>query len=176
MLVKQLFNCNRLARLSVRPVLGVRYNFSRSVSTNYNDPDAHKPTLDIEPFSKSERLGRPVAPHLTIYQPQLTWVMSAAHRITGAGVAGVLYLVAGAYALLPVDAAVLVNYVHSYPFFVVFLGKAIIGFPLFFHSFNGIRHLIWDTANQLTLKGVYNTGYIVLGLSTVATLAFALFY
>jgi succinate dehydrogenase (ubiquinone) cytochrome b560 subunit len=30
---------------------------------------------------------RPVSPHVSIYQPQLTWVMSIAHRVTGAGLA-----------------------------------------------------------------------------------------
>jgi succinate dehydrogenase (ubiquinone) cytochrome b560 subunit len=50
--------------------------------------DASKPTLDIDPFAKSKRLNRPNAPHLTIYQPQITWVLSAMHRITGFAVTG----------------------------------------------------------------------------------------
>lgn len=34
-----------------------------------------------------QRKNRPLAPHLTIYAPQLTWYMSAFHRITGGAVA-----------------------------------------------------------------------------------------
>jgi hypothetical protein len=57
-------------------------------STNFSDPDASKPTLDIDPFKKSARLNRPMSPHLTIYEPQLTWLLSGFHRITGFAVGG----------------------------------------------------------------------------------------
>ena len=64
---------------------------ARFASTNFSDPDASKPTLNIDPFKKSQRLSRPISPHLLIYQPQLTWYLSALHRITGAGVGGCKY-------------------------------------------------------------------------------------
>jgi len=32
---------------------------------------------------KNMRLKRPLSPHLSIYQPQLTWVLSGTHRTTG---------------------------------------------------------------------------------------------
>jgi hypothetical protein len=35
-----------------------------------------------------QRKNRPSSPHLTIYQPQLTWFMSSAHRITGCAMGG----------------------------------------------------------------------------------------
>lgn len=34
-------------------------------------------------FEKNARLGRPTSPHLTIYAPQMTSVLSISHRITG---------------------------------------------------------------------------------------------
>ena len=37
--------------------------------------------------SAAAKSQRPVSPHLQIYQPQLTWLMSGLHRITGAGLA-----------------------------------------------------------------------------------------
>jgi len=37
-----------------------------------------------QPAAKSMR---PISPHLAIYQPQLTWVLSIAHRVSGAGLA-----------------------------------------------------------------------------------------
>jgi succinate dehydrogenase (ubiquinone) cytochrome b560 subunit len=61
---------------------------TRFASTNISDPDAKKPTLEIDAFGKSQRLKRPIAPHLTIYQPQMTWLLSASHRILGAGAGG----------------------------------------------------------------------------------------
>ena len=52
--------------------------------------------------------------------------------------------------------------------------KALVAAPFTFHSWNGIRHLVWDTGRQLHLKGVYRTGYLVLGLTAVSTVGLAL--
>lgn len=43
-------------------------------------PDAESELL------RQQRLVRPKSPHLTIYEPQMTWVMSGFHRITGCAV------------------------------------------------------------------------------------------
>jgi succinate dehydrogenase (ubiquinone) cytochrome b560 subunit len=83
-----------------------------------------------------------MSPHLTIYQPQLTWYMSALHRITGAGIATGFYGVAAWYALSPFNSADLVSMMHSLPSPVVFGLKALVAFPLAYHTMNGIRHLV----------------------------------
>ncbi|KAI8928429.1 hypothetical protein BC831DRAFT_448661 [Entophlyctis helioformis] len=137
--------------------------------------DAAKPTLDIDPFAKSARLGRPTSPHLTIYQPQLTWYISGAFRVTAAALAVGFYGIAAAYAVVPVTSTALVAAVHSLPPAIILLGKLALAAPISFHFFNGIRHLLWDTGSFLSLKGVYNTGYTVLALSAVTTIALALF-
>ncbi|KAG0263521.1 cytochrome b subunit of succinate dehydrogenase, Sdh3p [Mortierella polycephala] len=126
-----------------------------------------------------QRKNRPIAPHLTIYQPQLTWYLSMFHRITGGAVAVGFYGGAMAYALGPMigmgfDTATITSTIATIPVAAKVAGKFVIAFPFAFHSFNGIRHLVWDTANALTLKGVYATGYTVLGLSTVSAVALAL--
>ncbi|KAJ1825661.1 cytochrome b subunit of succinate dehydrogenase, Sdh3p, partial [Coemansia sp. RSA 2599] len=36
--------------------------------------------------------NRPISPHLSIYQPQMSWVLSGIHRNTGVLVAGAAYL------------------------------------------------------------------------------------
>jgi succinate dehydrogenase/fumarate reductase cytochrome b subunit len=54
----------------------------------------------------------------------------------------VFYFTAVSYAVLPVDTGALVAYVHSYPGGLLFLAKVALGFPIFFHSINGIRHLV----------------------------------
>lgn len=54
---------------------------------NIADPDFTSPTLDVDPFKKSVKMGRPLSPHFTIYQPQITWIGSILHRITGSGIA-----------------------------------------------------------------------------------------
>lgn len=56
---------------------------------------------------------------------------------------------------------------------LLFLGKLILAFPFTFHFFNGIRHLVWDLGQCLSIKGVYATGYLMLGASGVSALALA---
>jgi succinate dehydrogenase (ubiquinone) cytochrome b560 subunit len=41
---------------------------------------------------RQEASGRPLSPHLGIYKPQLTWVVSGAHRILGCIMAGSIFL------------------------------------------------------------------------------------
>ncbi|KAF9571279.1 cytochrome b subunit of succinate dehydrogenase, Sdh3p [Mortierella alpina] len=126
-----------------------------------------------------QRKNRPLSPHLTIYQPQLTWYMSMFHRATGGAVAVGFYAGAIAYAVGPMfglgfDAASVTSVIATVPTAAKIGAKFIVAYPFTYHSFNGIRHLLWDSARGLTLKGVYSTGYTVLGLSTVSAVALAL--
>lgn len=41
----------------------------------------------------------------------------------------------------------------------------------YYHLFNGVRHLIWDTGRGFKLKQAYTSGYVVLLLTTLATAA-----
>jgi succinate dehydrogenase (ubiquinone) cytochrome b560 subunit len=59
----------------------------------------------------------------------------------------------------------------SAPAILKVLAKFTVAFPFTYHAFNGVRHLVWDTGRALTLKGVYTTGYLVLGASTLSALA-----
>ncbi|ODV77285.1 cytochrome b560 subunit of succinate dehydrogenase [Suhomyces tanzawaensis NRRL Y-17324] len=128
----------------------------------------------------AQRKNRPLSPDLTIYKPQLTWVLSGLHRVTGVAMAGGFYALTCGYAAssifgLGLDSAALVSAFTALPLGVQFLAKAVMSYPFVFHSFNGIRHLVWDTGRELTLKGVYRTGYVVLGLT--ATLgSYLIFY
>lgn len=46
---------------------------------------------DNEDFdAKNARLGRPQSPHLTIYKPQLTSMLSLTHRATGMALGGII--------------------------------------------------------------------------------------
>ena len=117
----------------------------------------------------SQRLNRPISPHLTIYQPQLTWYLSSLNRVTGVTLSGSLYVFSIAYLAGLVDTASLVSGMASLPVALKVGLKGVAAFPFAFHSWNGIRHLVWDTASELSVKAVYRTGYTVLGLTTVTT-------
>lgn len=120
----------------------------------------------------AQRKNRPVSPHLTIYQPQITMILSSLHRITGVAMAGTFYALTCGYAatsLLGVsfDLGMLVSVFAGLPFAVKLAAKAAMAFPFAFHSFNGIRHLVWDLGKELSIPGVYRTGYIVVGLTAL---------
>lgn len=122
---------------------------------------------------------RPLSPHMTIYQPQLTWLMSIGHRVTGSGL-GVLIYAFGISQSIPtsnsaVSLANMCEFVSAAPLPLVLMGKFVLAAPFAYHLFNGIRHLIWDMGRSLTLRGVYTTGWIV-NVLTVASATLLTFY
>ncbi|KAJ3020967.1 cytochrome b subunit of succinate dehydrogenase, Sdh3p [Thoreauomyces humboldtii] len=139
------------------------------------DPDAAKPTLDIDPYAKSERLGRPMSPHLTIAHPSMTFAgASIWQRFTGCGLTGLFYFGSIWYGVAPYSPLEVVAFAHSMPSAVIFAGKAILAGPIVFHSVNGVRHLFWDTATGLRVKTVDNTGTLIFGVTVVGTVALAM--
>lgn len=141
--------------------------FVRNVSTVKASHDEEQAIL------VQQRKNRPSSPHLEIYQPQLTWIMSSFHRITGVAMSAALYGITCTYAAtsilnIPFEATSLITAAASLPIFVKIGAKAAMSFTFAYHSFNGLRHIIWDFGKELTIKGVYRTGYAVLALTAVA--------
>ncbi|EPS39934.1 hypothetical protein H072_6349 [Dactylellina haptotyla CBS 200.50] len=133
------------------------------------------PASSADSILASQRLNRPVSPHLTIYQPQLTWYLSMTTRITGVGLSGIFYLYTIGYVFLSpfgVDMSI-ANISRKWGEMgtaVKMAVKAPIAAMFGFHFWNGVRHLVWDTGRELTVRGVYRTGYGVLGLTAASTL------
>lgn len=119
----------------------------------------------------AQRKNRPVSPHLEIYEKQLTAVLSALHRITGVGLAVGVYGVTASFGLGLVDTASLVEFYSALPVVAKFSLKTLAALPFSFHIWNGIRHLIWDAGYFVNVAGVYKTGYTVLGLTAITSLA-----
>ncbi len=129
---------------------------------------------------------RPLSPHLTIYQPQLTSLMSIGHRLTGAALAALLYAGAAYYAVAPAGAVSIEQLVEAVAALArsgdglveasLYGAKVALGLPFFFHSFNGIRHLVWDTGRALSLRATYVGGWLVNGASVAAAVAAALLF
>jgi succinate dehydrogenase (ubiquinone) cytochrome b560 subunit len=100
------------------------------------------------------------------------------HRISGVAVTGAFYAFLYAYVLGPAvglgfDSASLISAFGALPLVAKLSIKFLASVPFTFHCWNGVRHLIWDTASQLTIPGVYRTGYAVLGLTAVSSLLLA---
>jgi succinate dehydrogenase / fumarate reductase cytochrome b subunit len=120
---------------------------------------------------------RPLSPHLQIYRPQLTSMLSIVHRATG------VWLCAGA-AMVAWFVIALAEGVGAYSQFVAFtqhwFGKLIVisfVFSTFYHLCNGIRHLVWDAGKALSIKAVNLGGWITLLASlTLTALTVLVFY
>jgi succinate dehydrogenase / fumarate reductase cytochrome b subunit len=121
--------------------------------------------------------NRPLSPHLQIYKPQLTAVLSIAHRASG------IFLVIGTL-LLVYWLTALAEGPDSYAQAQAFLGSGLgrlILFPwvfaLFYHLCNGIRHLFWDMGAGFEISTVYASGKIVVVTAIALTLiAFGMAY
>lgn len=114
-----------------------------------------------------EKKNRPLAPHLTIYKPQITSIVSIFHRISGSTLAlsfislsFFLYFDTGFSEFFLCYTSIW--FLQTY-FYWLFLSLGNFIFVLMcFHLSNGIRHLVWDFAIGLDNKNVSTTGLLVL--------------
>ena len=113
---------------------------------------------------------RPLSPHLQIYKPQLTSVLSITHRATGLALSvGTLLLLWWLFAA----AAGADEFASARAFWYSWIGRLLLlgwSWSLFFHLCNGIRHLCWDAGWGFELKTVYRSGWTVVAASVVLTL------
>ena len=114
--------------------------------------------------------NRPLSPHLQIYKPQITSILSITHRGTG------VFLSIGAFCLTfwllaLADGAEKFNYLqaHINSWYGLLMIYGFI-FSLYFHLCNGIRHLCWDIGLGLEIETTYITGYVVIISSSAMTL------
>lgn len=112
---------------------------------------------------------RPLSPHLQVYKPQLTSVLSIGHRATGLALSvGAVLLVWWLVAAATGDAdfAVAQGFWRSWLGILLLIGWA---FSLFFHLCNGLRHLAWDAGWGFSLKATYRSGWTVVAASVALT-------
>ncbi len=104
---------------------------------------------------------RPLSPHLQVYRPQLTSVLSISHRATGVVLYfGLLILAWWMFALATSTECVSA----MQEFFNTAIGRLMIlgwVFCLYYHLSNGVRHLFWDIGHGFELADAYRSGYAV---------------
>lgn len=117
-----------------------------------------------------EQDNRPISPHLQVYKPQITSVLSITHRCAG------VFLTLTALCLC-CWLVVLANGEHQFNILQAYLqswfGQCFVYmsvFSLCFHLCNGIRHLFWDMGLGLEINTTYRTGYTVIISSVIMTL------
>ena len=119
----------------------------------------------------SSDVERPLSPHLQVYRWTIPMALSILHRATGAALyAGTVLLVwwVAATAAGPdsyANAQLVIGSIYGR--FVLFC----FCLALVFHLLNGIRHLVWDTGRGFAVPTAKASGWLVLILTLVLTLA-----
>ena len=105
-------------------------------------------------MANDKSAARPLSPHLQIYRPMLTMMMSIMHRITGIGLyLGIILLVWWFTAASISDSYF--DFVQG--FFGHWFGRLVLfglSWALMHHALGGLRHLLWDTGRGYDLKVV----------------------
>ncbi|XP_017554645.1 succinate dehydrogenase cytochrome b560 subunit, mitochondrial [Pygocentrus nattereri] len=124
-------------------------------------------------WEKNTQLNRPLSPHISIYRWSIPMAMSITHRGTGIALSGGISAFALAALVLPGSFPYYLDLIHSLSFgpALITASKFAVSFPVAFHTFNGIRHLSWDVGKGLKIPEVYRSGYIVITLSILTSLA-----
>ncbi len=112
---------------------------------------------------------RPTSPHLSIYRPQISTVLSILHRLTGMALAfGLLFLTWWVFAVLcgPVAYDYFLDFTRSVLGRVFLIGWS---WSLVYHKLNGIRHLFWDIGKGYEIPTMTQSGIMVVLGSFVLT-------
>lgn len=124
-------------------------------------------TTKVTPVSVKAQ--RPLSPHLQVYKPQITSVMSILHRITGIALTvGTIPLVMWVWAAA-YDAAL---FTGLQGFFGAWYGIILmVGWTaaFYYHLANGLRHMYWDMGRGFALKSVHLSGVVTFVFVLLAT-------
>jgi len=121
----------------------------------------------------------PISPHLQIYKPQITSILSITHRVTGLCLNFLIFFVSLWLLSLSLGET-------SYNYFIEFSNnlfmKLIMSIGIFgflYHAMNGIRHIFWDFVFLLNNKSASISGIMLvllsLGLSVLLILKIGIF-
>ena len=114
---------------------------------------------------------RPLSPHLSIYKPIPTMVMSILHRITGVGLYFGTMLVAW-WLFAAATSQAYFEWVNW--FFGSIVGLIVLfgyTWALMHHLAGGIRHLIWDTGRLFNKHTSTKLAWATLTFSLISTVA-----
>jgi succinate dehydrogenase / fumarate reductase, cytochrome b subunit len=131
-----------------RKLTSVRLRQTRGLDRNASEFDAAPAKTDEHMAETRAPAERPLSPHLQIYRPMLTMMMSIAHRITGFG----LYFGTVLLAWWLNAAANPNGYARFQAFAGSWIGRLILfgyTWALIHHMLGGLRHLIWDSGHGL---------------------------
>lgn len=119
--------------------------------------------------STGAAVRRPMSPHLQVYKPQLTSVLSIFNRLSGIAISvGTLLMVWWLVAASegPKAFAHVQWFASSIVGILVLLGWTL---ALVYHFFAGLRHLFWDAGLGFQLPEVHRSGRAAVAATLVFT-------
>lgn len=114
--------------------------------------------------------SRPLSPHLQVYRPMYTMVLSISHRASGVFQSvGMLLL---AYWLVAAASGPQAYATAAKVFANPFVKLAVVGWIIafWFHLFAGLRHLVWDAGYGFEKHTARRSGRLVVVLASLASL------
>ena len=103
----------------------------------------------------------PISPHLQIYKPQITSILSITHRITGVCLNFLIIFVSLWLLSLSLGENIYNNFIEFSNTIFMKLVMSISIFGLSYHAMNGIRHIFWDFGFFLNNSSALISGIIV---------------
>ncbi len=107
----------------------------------------------------------PISPHLQIYKPQITSILSITHRVTGFCLNLILIIVLLWLLSLSLGENTYNNYIKFMSFIPM---RLIIFFSIMvftYHMLNGIRHIFWDFGLFMENRSAAIFGYSIVVVS-----------
>ena len=109
----------------------------------------------------------PISPHLQIYKPQITSLLSITHRITGFGLNLALILLSLWIISFGLGSDVYANFVSIFETKFVKIVVYFIVLGISYHALNGIRHILWDFGFMISNKAALVSGLVIIFASTI---------
>ena len=105
---------------------------------------------------------RPLSPHLTVYRPQNTSMLSIFHRLTGIGLVFPTITIVIWLICIPLGPSYfnLVNQILGSLIGKLFLTVSL--WALIYHTLTGVRHLIWDLGIGVDIKWVDLSSWLII--------------
>lgn len=114
----------------------------------------------------------PISPHLQIYKPQLTSVLSISHRIAGIFLISLLPLVTIWLTCLILGESIYQIFIQIMSLFISKIILIFICFGFSYHMLNGIRHIFWDFGVGVDIKNSSIWGVVIILSSFIITIFF----
>jgi succinate dehydrogenase / fumarate reductase, cytochrome b subunit len=117
------------------------------------------------------RGNRPLSPYMIgpVYRPQLTSMMSIAHRLTGIGLVLGAIMVVWWFLAAATDPGYFAVIDGLWTSWIGHLVWLFLTLAFSYHLLNGIRHLVWDTGRALDVPSAEFGGKLVLAGTVVLT-------